>query len=192
MTCTVINNSRACACERGLSFSLKQMGGRKLANIRTFYLHAESFLKRRVDFATMRNLSPESYEKFIVRMAIELSRETYPTHVYGLSRGDVCGIITEILAAIQTVSLVGTGMNCYTYETQFDGYRLVFARTKKAAEEIIRSVPMASLSMMVRKTSLQKAVVIGEGYVITEKGERRELNLWRQTINLYDLRGVVA
>ncbi|KKO54499.1 hypothetical protein [Paenibacillus sp. DMB20] len=163
-----------------------------MADIRTFYLHAESFLKRKVDFATMHSLSAESFEKFIVKMAIELSRETHPKRVYGLTRDDVCDIVTEVLDAIQTVSLVGTGRRCYCYETQFDGYRLVFARTKKAAEEIIRSVPITSLSMMVRKTSLQKVVAIHQDHVITEKGERRDINPWRQTINLYELRGEVA
>lgn len=163
-----------------------------MANIRTFYLHAESFLKRKVDFEALRSLSAESFEKFIVKMAIELSRETRPMKVYGLSRDEVCDIVKEILNGIQTAVIMGTGRRCYSYETQFDGYRLVFAKTKKAAEEIVRSVPITSLSTMVRKSSLQKVVAIYNDHVITEKGERRDLDLWRHTINLYELRGGLA
>ncbi|WP_141500952.1 hypothetical protein [Paenibacillus luteus] len=152
-----------------------------------FLLITEEFIKREVDLATARSLSDEAFGRFIEKMVIVLSRQTFPKRTYNLNKNSVRQIFTDVLFDItQTKSLSLNEKNAYSYITTFKEYRLVFAKTKKEAREIISKLPLMTMSAIGRWDSLQKVSAIFKSHVVTEKGEKRKWDdPWLHTINLY-------
>ncbi|ARF68935.1 hypothetical protein B7C51_15705 [Paenibacillus larvae subsp. pulvifaciens] len=155
--------------------------------LRSFYLRAESFVKGNVDFKTAAGLSDESFDRFVSKMVILLSRDTFPKKHYGLSRDKVREIFLNFYSYFSKPILINVKENkAFCYEIAPEMYRMVFARSKKQALEIIYADPLfITISTAALKRSMQRVVDSGTGFVITDKGERRELDVWSNTINLY-------
>lgn len=155
--------------------------------LRSFYLRTESFVKSNVDFETAASLFEESFDKFVSKMVILLSRDTFPRKHYGLSRDQVREIFLNFYSYFSKPILVNVKENkAFCYEIAPEMYRMVFARSKKEALEIIYADPLfITISTAALKKSMQRVVDSGTGFVLTDKGERRELDVWSNTINLY-------
>ncbi|MEV2320434.1 hypothetical protein ABNC55_20905 [Paenibacillus larvae] len=153
----------------------------------------ESFIKSNVDFKTAANLSDESFDRFVSKMVILLSRDTFPKKHYGLSREEVREIFLDFYFYFSKPILINIKENkVFCYEIAPEMYRMVFARSKKEALEIIYADPLfITISTAALRRSMQRVVDTGSSFVLTDKGERRELDLWSDTINLYG-NGVVV
>ncbi|MEV2661798.1 hypothetical protein ABNC42_14935 [Paenibacillus larvae] len=153
----------------------------------------ESFIKSNVDFKTAANLSNESFDRFVSKMVILLSRDTFPKKQYGLSREEVRGIFLDFYFYFSKPILINIKENkVFCYEIAPEMYRMVFARSKKEALEIIYADPLfITISTAALRRSMQRVVDTGSSFVLTDRGERRELDVWSDTINLYGNGAVV-
>lgn len=148
----------------------------------------ESYLKRNVDLDLYAKLDEDGVERFFRKCTYELSLHLCPKKSYGVSKNVFHDLITDVFFKIFSDDLrYDFALNkLYCYETFSGEPRLVIARTKKAALEIVLCFGYDFRDTIAHRKSLRKVVGIGESLVLLDNDEERHIaDFWLQTINLF-------
>ncbi|WP_144029310.1 hypothetical protein [Paenibacillus campinasensis] len=158
-----------------------------MAEITTFLMHVEYYVKTKVDLGIITELGEEAYERFLTKAAIEISRSTSPKQVYGLGRDDVREIVHDILSDIsQRKWICPQRERMFSYLNNAGEPIYVFARYKKDATNIARSAMNVSPRYWGSFKTLRKAVEVNEsGKVVLDNGEERDIESPINFVNLY-------
>jgi len=159
-----------------------------MSNDLMFRIITECFIKRTVCFATLSKLSPESYDRFVNKMVILISRDYFPKRDFGLERNSVRSIFEDVLRDLRRSRRVDPKkQRIYVYKNYEGEPRLVFARSKKDALSKIALVGWTSYGAKDHRT-IQRISSFQEDSVVTDKGESVPLvtfDPWAGILNLY-------
>lgn len=148
-------------------------------------IQMENFAKWRVDYRVLDKLPDESWDRFYEKMTILICKEYSPTRNYGIKKAEVKEMFIDILIRLNKGFQVDLRKdNYYVYKTFPDNYRLVYARTKKAAKETAQLASIGDSPSNMQ--SFQRIALIKDDHVVTEKGDKFELNPFLHTINIVE------
>jgi hypothetical protein len=165
-----------------------------MADVRRLWMHIEFYVKNRVDFKTLDRLSPESYEKFLTRAAIEISRETFPAKVFGISRDELREMVRDVIVDIRAEKRVRpTADKVYSYINSIGETIVVYAKTKKEAGELMGLASYVNPLYWGKKSTIKRILQVYEGgRAELDNGEYRQIPHSGQFINLYGHGGVAS
>ncbi|MEK4349642.1 hypothetical protein MKX41_02265 [Paenibacillus sp. FSL R5-0475] len=164
-----------------------------MADVEYLYLYIEHYVKTEVDYPQLSKLSQESFEKFLTKAAIQVSKSTSPKQLYNLSREDVRGLIYEIMYDVRL-----SGKRCvspemdkmYSFINHVGEPIFIHAKSKKEASERWKKAAHTSPKYWEKGKTLHKVVGISDdGNFLLDNGETRDLINDLNVVNLYGYGG---
>lgn len=167
----------------------KQTEALYVAEIEYLHMYIEHYVKTAIDYEQLAKLPPESFEKFLTKSAIQISRSTSPKQVYGLSRGDVRELIYDIMHDIRLSGeryVVPGKDQMYSFINSLGEPIYIHARSKKEASERWKRASYASPKYWGKGKSLHKVLGYApDGNFLLDNGEVRGLKNDLSVVNLY-------
>ncbi|MEK4157610.1 hypothetical protein NYE27_21175 [Paenibacillus sp. FSL R10-2779] len=164
-----------------------------MADVEYLYFYIEHYVKTEVDYDQLSKLSAESFDKFLTKAAIQVSRSTSPKLLYNLSRGDVRELIYAIMYDIRLSGkrfVAPERDRMYSFINNVGEPIYIHAKSKKEASERWKRASHTSPKYWGGGKTLRKVVGFSdEGMLLLDNGETRDLTSDLNVVNLYGYGG---